>query len=457
MQFNQLKKFLGLCLIGISFVSLQAQGSGQNTTRSPFSNYGFGEWTQSNFLQSNTAMHTHSGYYSYSLYNPATVGSIRYTTLDIAGNYKDGLVKSGDAGQSFTGGGLNYLSLAMPVWKHIQKKVIGYDSAKKSKIFRYIPHGAATSLVLKPMTTVGYQYFIDNPSPIPNRTAHTGSGGVNVFQWNTGFRFGNHFQVGYGLGYLFGTLKDNTLFSIIDSLQLGLVEDARTVVVRGVQQQVGFLTSFKIDSTYHKFGGSYEFYSGTDAAENRLARSLEYSSGYTSIRDTILNEVNGARAFSMPTSYGLGYGFQFRRLFSLSLDYRKQVWSSNPFFDTKGKYTDRTDYGVSLVFNPSDEKSAAERKMKMPIRFGYMFSNTQQIFNSAGSDHQIQEQRFSFGFGLPLIQRYYDNSVITNMVNVNIQYLQRGVEGTNLPKEQYIVVGLGLQLGDIWFAKRKYD
>jgi hypothetical protein len=43
------------------------------------------------------------------------------------------------------------------------------------------------------------------------------------------------------------------------------------------------------------------------------------------------------------------------------------------------------------------------------------------------------------------------------MVNINIQYLQRGVPGTNLPREQYIVVGLGLQLGDIWFAKRKYD
>jgi hypothetical protein len=457
MHFTQYKRFLGACFLGIISSFLQAQGSGQNGTRSPFSNYGLGEWTQGNFFQSNTAMHTHSGYYSYSLYNPATVGSIRYTTLDFGGNYKEGIVKSGDAGQSFTGGGLNYLSLAFPIWKHLQKRAIGFDSAKQSKIFKYVPYGAASSLVLRPMTTVGYNYYIDNNAPIPNRTAHTGSGGINLLQWNTGFRFGNHAQVGYGLGYVFGTLKDNTLFSIIDSLHLGLVEDAKSIIVRGVQHQFGFVANFKIDSTYHKFGGSYEVYSGMAGTETRLTRSLNYAAGYTSVRDTVLNEIRNAQSFSMPTAYGLGYGFQFRRAFSLSLDYRKQIWGSNPFFDTKGKYTDRTDMGVSFVIHPNDEKAASERRMKIPVRFGYMLSNTQQIFSNGGSDHQIQEHRYTFGFGLPLIQRYYDNSVITNMVNFSVQYLQRGVTGTTLPSEQYLIFGIGLQLGDIWFAKRKFD
>lgn len=457
MHFTQYKRFLGVCFLGLFSSFVQAQGSGQNGTRSPYSNYGMGEWTQGNFLQSNTAMHTQSGYYSYSLYNPATVASIRYTTLDFSGSFKEGIVKSGNAGQSFTGGGLNYLSLAFPIWKQVSKQDIGYDSAKKTKIFKYIPFGTASSVVLRPLTTVGYNYYIDNSDPIPNRTSHTGSGGVNVMQWNTGFRFGSHIQAGYSLGYVFGTLKDNTLFSIIDSLHLGLVEDAKSVIVRGMQHQFGFVTNFKLDSTYHKLGGSFEMYSGMTGSQTRLTRSLNYYAGYTSVRDTVLNEIRDAQAFSMPTAYGLGYSFQFRRAFSLSVDYRKQLWGSNPFFDTKGKYTDRTDMGVSLVFNPNDEKSSTERKMKIPVRFGYMVSNTQQLFNSAGSEHQIQEHRYIFGFGLPLIQRYYDNSVITNMVNFSVQYLQRGVTGTTLPSEQYLVFGIGLQLGDIWFAKRKYD
>lgn len=457
MHFTQYKRFLGVCFLGLISQFVQAQGSGQNGTRSPFSNFGLGEWTHSNFLESNTAMHTHSGYYSYSLFNPATVASIRYTALNFSGYYKEGIVKSGNAGQSFTGGGLNYLSLAFPIWKHLSKKVVGYDSAKKTKLFKYVPWGAASSVVMRPLTTVGYNYYIDNASPIPNRTAHTGSGGVNVLQWNTGFRLANQVQLGYGLGYVFGTLKDNTLFSIIDSLNLGLVEDAQSVVVRGVQHQFGFVSNFKIDSTYHKFGGSYEMYSGMTGSERRLTRSLNYYAGYTSVRDTVLNEVREAQAFNMPTAFGLGYSFQYRRAFSISLDYRKQIWGANPFFDTKGKYTDRTDMGVSLVFNPSDEKAASERRMKIPVRLGYVMSNTQQVFNSGGSDHQILESRVIFGFGLPLTQRYYDNSVITNMVNFNVQYLQRGVPGTSLPSEQYLVFGIGLQLGDIWFAKRKYD
>ena len=111
MQFKQLKALFSIGFLVTFGVQLNAQGtSGQNFTGSPFSSYGLGEWTGSNFLQANTSMNTHSGYYSYSLYNPATLGSVRYTTLDLSGGYKEGLITSGSQQQSFTGGGLNYLS-----------------------------------------------------------------------------------------------------------------------------------------------------------------------------------------------------------------------------------------------------------------------------------------------------------------------------------------------------------
>jgi hypothetical protein len=40
---------------------------------------------------------------------------------------------------------------------------------------------------------------------------------------------------------LFGNTKDNALFSVIDSLELGIVEDARSLKFRGMQQQAGVL------------------------------------------------------------------------------------------------------------------------------------------------------------------------------------------------------------------------
>jgi len=459
MQFKQLKALFSIGFLVTFGVQLNAQGtSGQNFTGSPFSSYGLGEWTGSNFLQANTAMNTHSGYYSYSLYNPATLGSVRYTTLDLSGGYKEGLITSGSQQQSFTGGGLNYLSLAFPVWKYLKKEVIGYDSAKKLKRLKYVPYGAASSLVLKPLTTVGYAYFLDNDKgSLPTRTSYRGTGGIDVFQWNLGFRLANKLNIGYGLGYVFGSLKENSLFSVPDSLSLGVVEDSKVNVIRGIQQQFGLLANFKLDSTYHKIGLSYEMYSGLSGTQNQLTRNLEVFGGYTSIMDTIYINNGVKKDFTMPTAIGIGYGFQFRRAFSLNFDLRKQVWGNvNTFFD-KTKHKDRMDYGVSLVLNPVDEKAPNERKMKPPIRFGYVYSTTQNVYSYAGAEHQVIEQRMSVGFGLPFVQRYYDNSVITNMVNVNIQYLTRGFKVGGMPSEQYLVLGLGLQLGDIWFAKRKYD
>lgn len=459
MQFRQLKALVSIGFLGLLGVQVNAQGtSGQNFTSSPFSSYGLGEWTGSNLLHANTSMNTHSGYYSYSLMNPATLGGIRYTTLDLSATYKEGLVTSGNQEQSFTGGGLNYLSLAFPVWKYLKKEAIGYDSAKKMKRFKYVPFGAASSLVLKPLTTVGYSYYLDNTSGImPTRTSYRGTGGLDVFQWNLGLRLANKIQLGYGLGYVFGSLKESSLFSVPDSLSLGIVEDSKTNIVRGFQQQFGLLANFKVDSTYHKFGLSYEMYTGMYGTQNQLTRNLEVVGGYTSILDTIFLNNGSRKDFTMPSTIGIGYSFQFRRSLAVNFDLRKQLWGSvNTYFD-KTKHRDRTDYGISLVFNPVDEKAPNERKMKMPVRLGYILSNTQNIYQYNGSEHQVIEQRMILGFGLPFIQRYYDNSVITNMVNVNIQYLQRGFSASGMPKEQYLVIGLGLQLGDIWFAKRKYD
>jgi hypothetical protein len=458
---HSLKKYtLSLLLFLNGFVAVWGQGSsGQNLVSSPYSNYGVGEWTQTNFLQAGTAAHTYSGHYSFSSYNPATLGNVRYTTLDFAGSYKRGATISGSEQYDFDGGGFEYMSLALPVWKTAKRKLIGYDSLRRQKVWKFIPFGASTALVLKPMTTVGYSYYLENDGVLKTRTSHIGSGGLSVLQWQTGFRLSNAVQLGYSAGYVFGTTKDNALFSVVDSLQLGVVEDAQSLVFRGLQQQAGLLFQFKLDSTYHKLGVSYEWYANSFATRNRLTRSMEVTSaGYTSVLDTILDERDVKKEFSLPGSLGVGYSFQYRRAFQLNLDWRKQMWSSySAYFDNTGKYVDRTDYSIGLIINPMDVKGGTEKRMKMPVRLGYSLGQSQLQFVQNSQTFGLVEQRYMVGFGIPMLRRYFDNSVITNILQVNVQYLERRSNGGNFPKEQYITVGLGLQLGDIWFAQRKYD
>jgi hypothetical protein len=422
--------------------SLKAQGgSGQNFSQSPYSNFGVGEWTGMNFTQAGANMHTFSGAYSHSLTNPATLGNLRYAAFNM-----------GVASR-----GMQYLSLGYPTWTY-DKRIKLEDSAGK-KTYKSTPYGILSAISLSPLTTVGYRYAFENNEPFLNRTTHTGSGGLNNLQWSHAGRLGKNWNLGYSVGHIFGQLKDKSIFTMPDSLDLGGVEDSRSVIIKGMQQQVGFMWQGILDSNTHRLGASYTWYSNVNAERNRLTRSFEIgSSGGLIMRDTILNSVDQNGTVFIPASFGVGYQFQYRRKWSLALDYRYSDWGGfQAFFDPATKYAFRQDYGLTFTLNPSDEKARNERKMPVPVRLGGVWSETQQVFTSAGQEVQIGEFKAFAGFGIPVIRRYYDNSVITSVMHVQAQYLQRGSLQTGLAQERYFQLNLGFQLGDKWFQRRKFD
>jgi hypothetical protein len=97
--------------------------------------------------------------------------------------------------------------------------------------------------------------------------------------------------------------------------------------------------------------------------------------------------------------------------------------------------------------------------MRWPVRVGGVLSETQYSFvNSSGTaTNQIVQQRAFVGFGIPIVRRYYDNTVLSSVVHLQVDYIQRGLATDGLAKEQFINVSLGLQLGDMWFQRRKFD
>lgn len=433
-------------------------GSGQNFTQSPYSNYGIGEWMGMNFVQAGSNQHTFSGVYSHSLTNPATLGNLRYAAFNMGVAYRGGDVQT-DANerQTFNGGGMQYLSLAYPTWTYEKRTRLSDSLGKKQ--FRTTPYGILSAITLSPLTTVGYRYAFESETPFLNRTTHTGSGGVNNLQWSHAARLGKHGSLGYSVGHLFGQLRDRSLFTVPDSFDLGAIEDARTVVIRGTQQQAGFLLSGVLDSNTHSLGGSYTWYSGVEAERSRLTRSYDLSSsGGLILRDTILSSLDQSGTVALPASFGMGYQFLYRRAWSVALDYRYSDWGGfQAFFDPAKSYATRVDYGFTFTLHPMDEKARNERKMPIPLRLGGVYSQTQQVFTSAGQQVQIPEYKAFASFGIPMVRRYYDNSVITSLMHVQAQYLQRGSLQSGLAQERYFQLSLGFQLGDKWFQRRKFD
>ena len=67
MHINRFKSLIFTFCVGVS-TSLLGQGSsGQNFIRSPYTNYGLGEWMHTNLAQAGTAQHTYGGFFSHSL------------------------------------------------------------------------------------------------------------------------------------------------------------------------------------------------------------------------------------------------------------------------------------------------------------------------------------------------------------------------------------------------------
>lgn len=451
--------FILLALMWVVRVNGQSAG-GQNLTFSPYSNFGIGEWLGTNQVQCGSNLHTRSGAYSYTMHNPATLGNLYYTTFDVGGNFKGAKITAGDQTQTFQGGGLGYLNLGFRTYNYYHRKAI-LDSISKQKRIKSTRYGINSAVSLQPLTTVGYQYTFRDSTPFISRTTHAGYGGVNMFELANGFRFGQHLSLGYSVGRVFGQLNDQSIFSVPDSNDLNLLEDLKSVNVHGLQQKLGIMAYFKLDSTYHTLGASMQYFSKMTAEERRFTRTMDLIGSQIYVIDTVLNSLSGKKPISLPNSFGVGYQFQYRQSWSLALDYRKQVWGTlDPmFFDAARKYTDRTDLGFTFTLNPNDYKHPSHKKMRWPVRVGGVLSETQYAFTKPNGigENKIVQQRAFVGIGIPLVRRYYDNTVLSSVIHLQLDYIQRGLVSDGLAKEQFINLSLGLQLGDVWFQRRKFD
>jgi hypothetical protein len=74
-------------------------------------------------------------------------------------------------------------------------------------------------------------------------------------------------------------------------------------------------------------------------------------------------------------------------------------------------------------------------------------------------EEQISEVGISFGLGLPIVKsvRIEEEKVaIVSRVNLSAEYVKRGSTANGLVQENYFNIGIGLNLNDKWFTKRKY-
>jgi hypothetical protein len=438
----------------LAFVLLKAQTGGQNFTSSPYSNFGLGEQLASHYLQIGSGFSTRSTAYSYSTFNPATLGNVKFTTMDFGLSASSGNVEAGNQKSSFNGGGFNYLGLGLKLMHKDYVRLV-LDSNNKpipKKVFNLNLNAYAS---LRPMSSVGYNYSLQSTNPIPSTIAHSGSGGLNLAEAGLGMKVNNWFSLGYSAGYVFGGLSDASIFSVNDSLGYQFVSDLSSRDVRGMKHNFGLLKKIVKDSSTHCFGFNYGFYTGVFNKTQRLTTSIIVDNfGLTYIGDTIKNDNNGYQKSELPVYFGLGYSFQWRNKWLFQFNYAQQNWKD---IGVTNAYANRKEYGLGFLLNPNDEKEKNAKRMPLQVRVGYRYVSSENNVRSNGVFNIIEENHAYLGFGIPIVRRYFDNTRVRSMINIDFGYLQRGSLDNNLANEQYITARVGFNLGDIWFQKRKFN
>ena len=401
----------------MSVIALTAMA--QNTVITPYSRYGYG------ILSDNaSSMQRSMGGVGYAMnsgrqinvMNPASYAAMDSLTFlfDMGVDVTSLWSKEYDKREQQFGGGLDYITLQVPIMKRL---------------------GASVGLL--PYSSVGYSFGnkIDNGSE-----TRTGDGSLNQLYLGVGGSPFKGFGVGVNVAYLFGTTS-NVLYGITDG-------GSTTVFQRSMK-----VRDWRID-----IGAQYSFMPTRD---DRLTFGVVYSpkkdmhgdvygvyydsSASGAVPDTInLGDTKMNGRYSTPETWGAGISWS-RRTFQLEADFTYQPWSKAKF--GKLEHFETTDF--------ADRYRAAFGGQWQPdARGGYFRRIAYRIGAYWNRDYlkvmgnNVRDLGLTVGFGLPV-------PGFKSQLNIGIEYRNRRATPQKLIEENYLNVTIGINFNEMWFRKNK--
>jgi hypothetical protein len=164
------------------------------------------------------------------------------------------------------------------------------------------------------------------------------------------------------------------------------------------------------------------------------------------ITDTISSVSDNSAKTFIPGTLKFGISFGKINKLTTGLDFVTTKWSAS-------KIPGSTDYAAntrSLLFGVEyipDKYSNYSFINRLEYRIGGHFGDNYLIINGK----QIKEYGASIGIGIPLRRTF-------SKANLYLDFTRKsGFSSINYHAEDYLSVGISLNLYDVWFIKRKYD
>ena len=401
----------------MSVIALTAMA--QNTVITPYSRYGYG------ILSDNaSSMQRSMGGVGYAMnsgrqinvMNPASYAAMDSLTFlfDMGVDVTSLWSKEYDKREQQFGGGLDYITLQVPIMKRL---------------------GASVGLL--PYSSVGYSFGnkIDNGSE-----TRTGDGSLNQLYLGVGGSPFKGFGVGVNVAYLFGSTS-NVLYGITDGGSTTVFQ--RSMKVRDWRIDIGAQYSFMPTRNDRLTFGVV--YSPKKDMHGDVYGVYYDSSASGAVPDTInLGDTKMNGRYSTPETWGAGISWS-RRTFQLEADFTYQPWSKAKF--GKLEHFETTDF--------ADRYRAAFGGQWQPdARGGYFRRIAYRIGAYWNRDYlkvmgnNVRDLGLTVGFGLPV-------PGFKSQLNIGIEYRNRRATPQKLIEENYLNVTIGINFNEMWFRKAK--
>jgi hypothetical protein len=426
----------------IFFVTLLAAGlssTAQTTSSSPYSQFGLGDLKGSLLPQTRGMGGISMGirkpgvYDNINMANPASYSTLSLTTFEVGASMDlRSLSKADVTGKTQFNSTLSHINFGIPVSR-----------------------SSALSFGLVPYSDLGYQ-FKNSATLDTNKVEYVygGEGGVSKAYLGYGFKLGKNLSLGFNVGYLFGSLKENRSIDFLDAAIPGGYDlsafNSRTQYQRsvgglsfdlGLQYEATLATNTKLILGYSGNTGN-EINSRNDVVTTRYRRNIDGEE--LAVVDSTYYLKGAKTKIDMPMTHTAGFAFEKTNSWLVGADFSYSKWSD---FSEGGVNAGlNNSYGIAVGGQLTPDAGSISNYWKLvDYRLGMKYSNT---YIKIG-DNDIKQYALTFGLGFPLPS----NRSSFYRINLSTEIGRRGTQKNNLVRDNYVNVNLGFTLNDKWFQK----
>ncbi|MEO5570484.1 MAG: hypothetical protein ABIT08_04515 [Bacteroidia bacterium] len=440
----------------------------QQATISPYTRYGIGQLTGSAFVTQTAMGGIGNAIYVKDRLNYSNPASYSYDTITTfeAGFKAEGTdLKTGSSSLTASGISISYLALGFPI---IKTKV-------------------GVSIGVLPYSTVGYKVNLIETDPYAGKVQSTfkGDGGLTRFYLGAGYApfaglstkfmasakykqyIADHdttsiqkinkrnsllsgLSIGCNGSWLFGSIKTQRSVEFLDGTGAYNTRISNSSAHGDFYFNFGMMYTFKMKKDkFFNLGLTGATTTNIKSTYNSLWYNYTSTQGlFETVVDTVQFVFQQTGFTKIPMYYSGGIATGKTGNWLAGIDFTYQDWTK--FESSTSNDTLQTSYNVSLGGEWVPNKKGFKFLQKIYYRAGGHYTKTYLNLNTS----DIDDYGFSFGFGLPVINK---DRIQKAVFNIAFEAGQKGTLKNDLLREQYVRFHIGITINESWFFKRRYE